>query len=195
MICIRAAPAAARARRCGDVVVRRSGCPASAPACGSPSVPWSSCRSRTRRRARASRRRHRERDAVDGVYTAPWGGADRAEHAARERIVDDEVLDLEDVAGPPRSSRGRQPLVEMARGHVAGSTSSSRGVTVGHGENARSQRGANGQPTSSRSRRGGAPGIEATASDPYRSGVAANSRRVYGCRGSWYRRSTGRARR
>ena len=50
--------------------------------------------------------------------------------------------------------------------------------------NVESQRGANGHATSGRSRRGGAPGIEATPPEPVRSGVAANSMRVYGCRGA-----------
>ena len=54
-----------------------------------------------------------------------------------------------------------------------------------HGSNAESHRGRNGHPTISRSSRGGAPGIEITSSSPSRSGVAANSIRVYGCRGSW----------
>src|SRR5262249_21215310 len=74
------------------------------------------------------------------------------------------------------------------RWHIASwpaEISSRRGWVTVHGENVESHRGANGQPTISRSSRGGAPGIEMTASSPSRSGVAPNSIRVYGCRGSW----------
>src|SRR6185312_7234700 len=137
----------------------------------------------------------REVDALDGVHVQLLVSAHRPQEAARHRVAGDQPRDLEQrPVGHGRRVDG------LGRAHPATSagmsfrwqaaawlsaTSRRRGSSRGQRENDESQRGWNGQPTTSRSSRGGAPGIDITSSSSYRSGVAWKSIRVYGWRGSW----------
>src|SRR5262249_8573879 len=105
----------------------------------------------------------------------------RTDDAARHRVAGDDPLDLEQVLAGGGAHAGSSTATRSLRWQIAscpGSISSRRGWVTVHGAKVESQRGANGQPTSSRARRGGAPGIDLTSSSPSRSGVAENSIRV-----------------
>ena len=109
-----------------------------------------------------------QRNAIDSMNDA----------LAPSRVVDDEIVNLEQWLGHTVSlmwQYARWPSTPVRNG----------GVSFAQTVRAESQRGWNGQPTIAWSRRGGAPGIEHTACSASRSGVAENSMRVYGCRGSW----------
>ncbi len=110
----------------------------------------------------------REGHPVDGADGQLRPAGDCSHQPSWNGEAGDEVLDLEQGMAVP----GRQEAARTAgslRWHAAAwpwSIVSSRGFSDAHGEKARSQRGANGQPTSSRSRGGGVPGMDTTASSP-----------------------------
>ena len=121
---------------------------------------------------------------------------DRPNEPAGDGIACDQVVDLEERAGsvsgaslprppqPGRRSDGRRLVsgADWAQGRPLGRTGRRRGRSAA-GTGSRRTR---------RSRRGGAPGIERTSLRAQsRSGVAAKSSRVYGCRGAWNRSSIG----
>src|SRR6185312_3207212 len=137
----------------------------------------------------------REVDALDGVHVQLLAAPEGAQEAALDRVAGDQPLNVEQ-----RDVRRRRSGRGLGGAHPAtcagtsfrwqaavwlSPTSRRRGSSCGQRAKAESQRGWNGQPTTSRSSRGGAPGIEVTSSSPCRSGVAWNSIRVYGWRGSW----------
>src|SRR5205823_13528201 len=141
-----------------------------------------------------------EGDAVDGVHPLPGPPGQRAGEASPDGVVDHQVADLEQRALVGRSRvlcrelripnrHGVAPTGTSFRWQAeawAGPTAFRRGRATGQRSKARSHRGWNGQPTMARSRRGGPPGIDTTSRPSgFRSGVAANSSRVYGWRGSW----------
>src|SRR6188472_2570264 len=128
----------------------------------------------------------RERDTVDRAHHLLRPACKRPAQPAGDRVVDDEIFDLEQAHGTTAGTSFRWHAASRSP-----STSRSTGRSSTQRANARSQRGWNGQPCSGRSSRGGEPGIETGEPLPCRSGVAANSRRVYGWRGSWNRASTG----
>ena len=129
--------------------------------------------------ARLAHERHelaggdRQRDAVDGAHHALLLPRERADEPARHRVVDDEVAHVQQRGGAHAAER-----CQMAGREVGLAHGQQGRAALAAGREAESQRGANGQATSGRSSRGGAPGIDATPAVPVRSGVAANSMRV-----------------
>ena len=124
---------------------------------------------------------HRERHARRPRGPTRCGRARDRVRPCRARIgyANDQVVDLEQRApAPVADAAAAADVVTGASRWLAPSTAGSfrwhaarapapraqRGRSTVHRSNARSHRGANGQPTIGRSRRGGAPGIDTTSS-------------------------------
>ena len=111
-------------------------------------------------------RPQREGHTVDRVHELPWAACERAGEPPRNGVVDDEVFDLEERAVRAHEASRAAASFRWQAASWPGATTILRGTTFGHGAKTRSQRGANGQPTGSRSRRGGTPGIDTTSPSP-----------------------------
>src|SRR5205807_3183880 len=129
-----------------------------------------------------------ERDPVDRADLLLRHAPEPAEQSTANRILREQIADLEQRRTTPdlgggRDSRRARLLTRRQFAHAPAptgrsfrwqaatcivSTGFSSGCSTAHRSKARSQRGRKGQPTSSRSSRGGAPGIDRTASSPYR---------------------------
>ena len=85
---------------------------------------------------------------------------------------------------PRRPCRAaRTSAARMQRARCPGSTSTSGGSSARHASIASSQRGANMQPSGREPGDGARPGMPTSALRPVMCGIAASSRRVYGCAG------------
>src|SRR4029079_2359117 len=115
------------------------------------------------------------------MHEAPLAAKNRATEPARDGRADDEIVDLEErtpvavgtahAAAPTELEKWQALVWPFPAVRSSGGSETRRDA-------ARSQRGANGQPWSSASRRGGTPGIESTSSCASRSGAGDQSMQV-----------------
>ena len=102
----------------------------------------------------------RQRDAVDRAHDALLAARQRAHQAARERIVHDEVAHVE------QRRAGAHAAEPAARWHAArwrrADGAAAAGAARGRSRTSSRSAARTGRPTSGASRRGGAPGMDAT---------------------------------
>src|SRR2546423_3312612 len=131
--------------------------------------------------------RDRQGDALDGVHASFRLPGEAPDESAADRVADDQALNLEQrfVAVDAHGAATARTSLRWQAAAWPSPIAFSSGRIVGQGSKARSQRGWKGQPRSSRSRRGGAPGMEAAAPLPPGSRGGAKGSLVYGKTRGW----------